>query len=177
MPTFLYLLDTSALLSGKPLNFSDGKLVTCSAIVNELQPGGRDYRNLEFLQARGLSIEDPSKEAIQHIEKHIQLLGESIRLSKADKHLLALAYTYKQSDCNPILLTDDYSIQNLASHLAITYRGLSQKGIAKRFKWYWRCPGCNKTFDSYVERCPICGKEPKQKPRSLASVQNNGESV
>ena len=45
----LYLIDTSAILSGIPLVFPNADLVTTPAIADEFSPGGRDYRSLARL--------------------------------------------------------------------------------------------------------------------------------
>jgi len=65
----------------------------------------------------------------------------------------------KDEDAKAIILTDDYSIQNVASTLNIKYQSFSQKGITKKFKWQYRCPGCKKQFKETVTICPICGTE------------------
>ena len=39
----VYILDTSAILSGKPLNFPDAEMVTTFSMSSELKPGGKDY--------------------------------------------------------------------------------------------------------------------------------------
>jgi hypothetical protein len=38
-----FIIDTSAILSGKPIQLKDATLVTTPGVSNELSPGGRDY--------------------------------------------------------------------------------------------------------------------------------------
>jgi UPF0271 protein len=175
MNTHIIILDTSAILSGKPLTFPHSDLVTCPGVVSEIQPGGIDYRNFEYLQARGLQVIEPTQKAMSSIRKHIETLGEHHRLSEADTQLLALAFMYHQQGQPYLLLSDDYSIQNSAASLSLYYQSVTQKGITKRFKWHWRCPGCKKHFHTFTEKCPICGMTPKHVPSSKASIQTNGE--
>ena len=58
-----------------------------------------------------------------------------------------------------IILTDDYSIQNVANNLNLKFQSFTQRGITKKFKWHYRCPGCGKRFRKSVKNCPICGTE------------------
>ena len=45
----IFILDTSAFLSGKPLDFQNAKIVTVADIDKELKPGGRDFQNFQYL--------------------------------------------------------------------------------------------------------------------------------
>lgn len=158
MKKHFYLIDTSAILSGKPLSFPDGEMVTTPEISNEFQPGGRDYRTFQLLQEKGLTLQQPTKQTMNHIKSKASELGETNRLSTTDISLLALAHELMQNPENKILLlTDDYAIQNLAAHIGIPFSPISQRGITKKFKWTTRCPGCRKLFTDAPAICPICG--------------------
>ena len=160
MTKHVFIIDTSAILSGKPIDLGDATMITATAASEELKPGGRDYRTFQFLLEKGLSIKNPSKESIDAIQKTAEETGDFNRLSVADIEILALALDIdKDGDANAIILTDDYSIQNVASTLNIEYKSISQKGITKNFKWQYRCPGCKKQFKETVKICPICGTE------------------
>jgi UPF0271 protein len=161
----LYLIDTSAILTGKPLVFPHATMVTTPAIENELKPGGRDYQRFQLLKEKGLILMQSSKMTQTEIVNAAKLLGEKTRLSPADISLLSLAKElHKQSDYDIIVLSDDYSIQNLAKHLKIPFSSVSQKGITKKFKWTSRCPGCGKQFPEITQICPICGTKTQFSP-------------
>jgi UPF0271 protein len=153
----ILLIDSSVILSGKPLNIDADLLVTTSKIANEFTPGGRDYRYFQYLRNKGLTIQDPLNKSIQTIKKEVKVSGETLRLSDADISLLALAYELKKQNKTPILITDDYSIQNIANNVGIPYQSFNQKGITKRFKWERRCRGCRKKIIDDVDVCPVCG--------------------
>lgn len=154
----VFIIDTSAILSGRPIRFKNIKLVTTPAVSNELNPGGRDFRTFELLKETGLMIYLPSKEAINQVKKTARDTGDEARLSVADIEILALALGFnKDLDRKATILTDDYSIQNVASTLQIQFQAFSQKGITKKFKWVARCPGCKKQFSEITKICPICG--------------------
>ncbi len=157
----LFILDTSAMLSGKPLTIEMTQAVTPSGVSHELQPGGRDYRSFLFLQEKGLSIRDPTKGSIKKIHTVATESGDIGRLSKADIDVLALALDL-QKDHDVTIITDDYSIQNVSHILRIPFEPMSQSGITKRFKWNWRCSGCGKIYTTYTSTCPICGASTKQ---------------
>ena len=157
----IVILDTSAILSGKPINLDDAKMVTTPGISEELKPGGRDYQSFNYLTERGLSIHAPSKESIDKVKNISIETGDSYRLSKADIEIIALALDIKNNENEAIILTDDYSIQNVANVLNIKFEAISQSGITKRFKWIGRCRGCGKKFKENIKICPICGAEIK----------------
>jgi UPF0271 protein len=154
----VFIIDTSAILSGKPIRFENVSIVTTPGVSDELNPGGRDFRTFELLKGTGLAIHAPSKEAINRVKKTVQETGDDRRLSFADIEVVALAIDInKEPDKEATVLTDDYSIQNVSSILEIKFQGFSQNGITKKFKWVSRCPGCKRQFDKLTKICPICG--------------------
>lgn len=152
----IYVLDTSAVLSGKPINIIDAKLVTTPLVSSEIKPGGRDYQNFQFMKEQGLEIIVPSKDSNKKILDVSKETGDFPRLSETDIQIMALALDL--SDANDVvILTDDYSIQNVASELNIKFEPISQSGITKKFKWIYQCRGCGKKFKENISICPICG--------------------
>jgi len=79
--------------------------------------------------------------------------GDDVRLSNADVDLLALA-----SDMGALLVTEDYSVQNLAEVLSIRWTSVG-RSITEVRKWCYRCKGCLKVFDERHDDCPVCGSE------------------
>ncbi len=158
----LFIIDTSAILSGKPINFTGENMVTTSSVSDEFKPGGKDYRTFQFLKEKGLLVKLPSKESILKIKKSAEETGDMDRLSSADIEILALAMDVNnEKSREAVILTDDYSIQNVANSLNIKFQSISQRGITKKFKWLCRCPGCGKQFKESIKICPICGTETK----------------
>jgi len=155
-----YILDTSAILSGKPINFMEAKIVTTPKVSDEITPGGRDYQNFQFLIGKGLSILTPNKDTFEKVQRVSKKTGDQNKLSDTDIEIIALALDLKKDDdLEVIILTDDYSIQNLSNELNIKFESINQSGITKRFKWVSRCRGCGKKFTDNVKICPICGDE------------------
>lgn len=166
----IFIIDTSAILSGKPITIPNAVIITTPGVSNELNPGGRDFRMFELLKETGLTIQVPSKEAIQSVKQTAQETGDDRRLSTADIEIVALALDInKKPDHEATILSDDYSIQNVASTLNLKFQGFLQKEITKKFKWVSRCPGCGKQFNEIKKICPICGTTTKS---SLSQKKN-----
>lgn len=157
----ILILDTSAILSGKFINIEDAKLLTTPSVSNEINPGGRDYQIFQNLKEKGLTIQQPSEKSIMKIKEIINKTGDSGRLSDTDIEILALAYEKKFERIKVTILTDDYSIQNVANEIGIYFETISQLGITKKFKWTYRCRGCGKKFKENISICPICGADIK----------------
>jgi UPF0271 protein len=90
------------------------------------------------------------------VESQAKITGDIERVSEADLEILSLAL-----ELRAILLTDDYSIQNIATKLGVEYKGISQEGIEKTIRWRNRCKGCGRYWEKMHESCPVCGSELK----------------
>lgn len=174
--TKIIILDTSAILSGKPIVFDDAIVLTASGVANELKPGGKDYQNFQFLIEKGLNIKNPSKKSTDEIKNISTKTGDADRLSLTDVEILALALDFHNNPENEtIILTDDYSIQNISDFLKIRFESITQLGIKKRFKWVYRCRGCGRRFKKNMKICPICGDELKNIVTSKKTLKKRDE--
>jgi UPF0271 protein len=144
------VLDASAILSGVDIPCTDEMLMP--PLVEAELGHAWARRKLESLKGVCLRVLEPSREAVEAVKAKCRETGDDARLSEADVQVLALA---RQSSST--ILSDDYSIQNIARVLGIPYRPVSQKGIDAVFQWKYRCTGCRKMFDSSVKECPVCG--------------------
>jgi UPF0271 protein len=147
-----YVLDTSVLYYGKdlPTGFD---LVITPGVARELSREGMSQR-LELLMATRVRVSSPSEKSLGRVKEESEMTGDSRRLSDTDKELLALAL-----DLGYELMTDDYSIQNVARSMGIPVRGMDQKGIAEIFEWQAKCKGCGKLFPADVRVCDVCGSD------------------
>ena len=167
----ILIVDTSAILSGKTFDSDDLPMITCSGVDNELKPGGKDYQKYQLLKEKGLTVLTSDKKSIDFIRKTANETGDIDRLSKTDMEILALAYQLRNEGKNPIILTDDYSIQNLAKFLDLDFENINQLKITKKFKWTYRCRGCGKRYKDIVKTCPICGAEIKKVVSSEENIK------
>jgi UPF0271 protein len=171
----IFIIDTSAILSGKPINLDNAIMITTSSVSNELKPGGRDYQTLQFLIEKGLSINSPSQDSINKIKTISNETGDIDRLSEVDIDVLALALDINaENDKEAVILTDDYSIQNVAQVLNIKFESISQRGITKRFIWSRQCLGCGKNFKENLKTCPICGSATKKIVTGRTNIRKRG---
>ena len=145
-----YVLDATAIRSG--MTFAGDEWFTTSSVINEVKLG-RQGRNLEILQETAIKVMEPDIESIKVIEETAKFTGDYDSLSKTDMEILALALYLKAE-----LISDDYSIQNVASVLKIPYK-TDLAGIRKIIIWTFRCKGCGKYYDKMQPDCPICGSE------------------
>lgn len=155
-----FVLDTSVLYYGKDLP-AGYELVISPGVVRELEREGMAQR-LELLLATRVRVSSPSKRSLAKVEAEARTTGDSSRLSETDKEILALAM-----DLGYQLLTDDYSIQNLATVLGVPYRGFDQKGITKVLEWEARCTGCGKALGPEAKECDVCGSPVRMRRKKV----------
>ena len=155
--TKIYILDTSAILSGKTIDLDDAEIQTTTGVTKEINPGGKDYFLFQVLLEKKLKINTPSKDSIKKISDISKETGDSNRLSEVDKEILALALDAEKEGNKPVIITDDYSIQNIANTLKIDFLSINQQGITRKYKWIYQCRGCGKKFKENKQICPVCG--------------------
>jgi len=141
-------LDASALLSGASF---DGELFTTPEAVAEVRRLGSTAQ-LDAVLGTKVRVLSPAKESLDAVERVARETGDIARLSPTDRGLLALA-----RGLDAVLLTDDYSIQNVASRLGVTYETILERGIREVVTWRYRCMGCGRFFEEPTRECPVCG--------------------
>lgn len=142
------VLDSSALFAMEDLP-DEWDAFTVEGVLREL--GRFNDSRAAYLEHK-VRISEPGKAAKEKVDRAARETGDIARLSPVDRELLALAV-----ELGAVLLTDDYSIQNLAQHLGIPYRPVGLKAIQKKLVWNYRCTGCGKIFKEQHPDCPVCG--------------------
>jgi UPF0271 protein len=151
------VLDSSAIMSGKPVS-SEMVLYAPPSVITEFNVGGRSRRNLDYLLEAGLRVIDPKPKTVVEVEEVATQTGDYHRLSKTDMDVIALA-----KDVGGIIVTDDYSIQNVAATIKLPFEAAGHEaGITEVLKWEYRCRGCGKKYaDGARKDCDVCGSEIK----------------
>jgi len=144
------VLDSSVLYYGKDLP-AEYECIITPGIVQELTTHGMAER-MELLMGTKLRVLSPSILSVKSVRAAAEKTGDSRRVSETDIEILAMAYELGYE-----LVTDDYSIQNLARVLGVKYRGMDQAGIKQIFEWQAKCTGCGKLFAADVKICDVCG--------------------
>jgi len=143
----MLILDTSAFFTMDWIPEED--FLCPPGVVDELKR--YDDPRLALWDDR-LKISDFTDESLNKVREEARKTGDLGRLSDVDLSVLALAL-----DMNGTILSDDYSIQNVAKSMGIPYRSVGTTGIGKKFKWHYRCIGCGKWYKERLDDCPICG--------------------
>ena len=146
------VLDASALLTGRPFA---GELYTAPEVLPEVRRIGPSASLEAFLETH-VAVLSPGPAAAERVRTASERTGDAPRLSPTDGTLLALAL-----ELGATLVTDDYSIQNVARSLGIPYEAVMERGIREQWTWSYRCTGCGKTWPEWHTECPTCGSRLK----------------
>ena len=157
------ILDSSAILSGKLFSGED-ELYTSPTISSEMQKSEMSVQ-FNYLLDAGLRIMAPSESSIRKIREGAHKTGDINRLSEPDIELLGLAL-----ELEGIILTNDYSIQNLACELNIRFLSPTEDEIKNVVTWEYQCRGCAKIFDKKSEDCPVCGSQLRFRPKTIKKI-------
>jgi endoribonuclease Nob1 len=157
------VLDTSAFIMGfNPSKAQDAYSVR--AVEKELSEGTMPQLRFRMFSEKGdLIVRTASPRGERLVEEASSLAGESGYLSDADREVLALAMDLKLEGKEPVVVSDDYAIQNLADHLRISHSSLANFGIVHRFDWIMYCPACFRRYRPPEKKCRVCGTELKRK--------------
>lgn len=161
------LLDTSAFLVGYEVSDFGDEHYTVPAVLEELREGRLlQFRIEAALRAGRLKALSPKCQFVVEAEAAAAELGETNALSHADKMLLALGLQLKDGSRSPIVVSDDYSVQNVADRLGLRYMSLVTRGIRRRFDWEVYCPGCRRVFVGLQpeDACTVCGTALRRRP-------------
>lgn len=161
--SYEYVLDANAFYLG--LSFlSFTKSYTTSLVFDEVRHLKSSYSLLETLvETDNLMIVNPDEVYISRVRAVAIKSGDSVRLSKSDISVLALAYQLKKP-----LISDDFSVENTAKLLRISILPLGTSGIKHIRKWISYCPTCGKGYGSYFTECLICGNKLKRRFKRTA---------
>ena len=118
------------------------------------------------VENRRLMVRTPKNFFLQEVREASRRVGDIRYLSEADLQVLALALELKSMGLNPFIVTDDYSIQNVANQIGVNFTSLMTYGIRFRFNWLLYCPACHRKYpsDYKFKSCEVCGTKLKRKP-------------
>lgn len=164
-PLKALVLDASALIQG----FNPGAIeqaFTVPAVLDEIREEITRIRVEALIAGGRITVRTPDEASRARLEEEAAAMGESKALSSADKQLLSLALQLGSEGMTPVVVSDDYSVQNMADHLGLPYMGLAVGGIKKQYRWVTYCPGCRRSFDGPQREnmCPVCGTPLKKRP-------------
>jgi UPF0271 protein len=160
------VLDTSAFVMGfNPLSVGL-KAFTVPAVERELSQTSMAMVRFSTSKNSGrLAVKGPSETSRSRIREESMKLGEQLVLSEADSQILALALDLRDSGLEPVVVSDDYAVQNVAERMAVAYTSLATFGISYEFNWILYCPACFRRYpQTYrLPECQVCGTVLKRK--------------
>jgi UPF0271 protein len=161
------VIDTSALIAGfDPFSINEEQY-TAPKVRNEITEdtvSGVRFRTA--IENGKVRVKNPQKTFLEKAKVFASALGDSFFLSETDVQVLALALELKTDGYSPLIATDDYSIQNVASEMNIEFAPLTTFGIRRRLQWIRYCPACHKKYPANYEsqKCEVCATRLKRKP-------------
>ena len=151
------VLDATSFYAGIPFS-SQEQSFTTPLVFEEIKHIKKSHDAVQTLIDLGrLKIAEPEQKNIDFILEKAKHTGDLLNLSKEDVSVLALCV-----QLNGELVTDDYTVSNVAKHLNLKVIPIMTKGISKILDSVYYCPACNKIFEKMSD-CPICGSKLKRK--------------
>ncbi|MEM0372437.1 MAG: hypothetical protein QXO69_01145 [archaeon] len=122
------VLDSAAFINSQILEESEA--FTTQDVLNELKDA-RSRSVADAARAKGsLRVSSASEEMTEYVRMVAREIGALKKLSETDVGVVALAF-----DLHAKLVTDDFSLQNLAAHLNIEYEGVARGKINEKKKF------------------------------------------
>jgi UPF0271 protein len=167
------VLDTSAFVAGyDPFSVSEEQFTT-PKVEEELHIDNLTSMRFTLAVESGrVKVTAPSQESLEKARVSASSVGDSHFLSGTDTEILALALELKAGGCSPQIVTDDYSIQNVATQMGLGFVSLATFGIRRVLKWIRYCPACRKQYSAEYRSntCRICGTQLKRKPQKTGQT-------
>ncbi|HEX5358945.1 MAG TPA: nucleotide-binding protein [Candidatus Nitrosotalea sp.] len=147
------ILDATSFYAGVPFS-SQEQSFTTPLVFEEIKHIKKSHDAVQTLIDLGrLQIIEPEEKFLKFILDESKNTGDYSELSKEDMSVLALCVQLKGE-----LVTDDYTVSNVARHLNLKVIPIMTKGISKVLDSVYWCPACNKSFKKMSD-CPICGSK------------------
>jgi len=161
------VIDTSALVAGfDPFSISEEQYAPPKVREEMNEATMASVRFRTAIESGRVRVRRPKETFLDRARAFASAMGDSFFLSQTDLQVLALALELKTNGYSPMIATDDYSIQNVASEMNIGFEPLSTFGIRRRLQWIRYCPACHKKYPANYEskNCEVCGTRLKRKP-------------
>jgi UPF0271 protein len=161
------ILDATSFYAGIPFSSQEHSFTT-PLVFEEIKHIKKNHDAVQTLIDLGrLRIVEPEQKNIDSILEKAKNTGDLLNLSKEDVSVLALCIQLGGE-----LVTDDYTVSNVAKHMNLRVIPIMTKGISKIMDSVYFCPACSKTFEK-ISECPICGSKLKKKSAQRKSSFNS----
>ena len=170
------VLDTSAFVAGfDPFSINEEQY-TVPMVREEIRENSIAWIRFKTAVDNGkIKVVTPDTAFLDRVKTSATAVGDTVFLSETDVQVLALALELKTEGYSTLLVTDDYSMQNVANQMNVQFTSLATFGIRFRLQWVRYCPACHKKYppDHKFKICQICGTELKRKPIKRNNLHSN----
>jgi UPF0271 protein len=163
------VLDTSAFVAGFNPSEVDYDLYSVPDVERELIKASLpEVRFQASVEAGKLRVQTPDAHHVDAARKASKEVGDILYLSETDILVLALAAQLKDEGHIPTIVTDDYSMQKVATKIGVNFTPLATLGIRFHLQWLLYCPACRRKYpsDYKYQDCEVCGTRLKRKPQT-----------
>jgi UPF0271 protein len=167
-------LDTSAFIAGFDPFSVDEEQHSVPMVRGELASNSLPWvRFNTAIESGRLRVRTPDTRFLSRVKEASKTVGDMRFLSEVDMQVLALALELKTTGRDPLIVTDDYSIQNVANQISVNFTSLMTFGIRFKLHWILYCPACHRKYppDYKLKRCEVCGTQLKRKPLRKTPVR------
>jgi len=158
------VLDTTAFYAGVPYTNTSENLVTTPDVISEVS----NERTRSLIALSKINVLQGAPEDFKRVKEAARGTGDN-SLSKADLSVLALCLSIASEGNEAILLSDDFSVENVASKLGIKARPLMTGGITTASEWIFFCPACGKRYSKQRPDCLVCGTKLEKRLKKKAN--------
>jgi len=164
-PRRAYVLDASAFMIGG-IEFSSDTFYTTESVINEVKSTIIQKSRVEgLITSNTLRVRSPLREYLDLAKSRSIELGESTNMSNTDLELIALALELAGQGLDVTIISDDYSVQNVATSFGLKWLGIKYSGITRLIRWKMICDLCKyETYNTENKTCPRCGSKMRRKP-------------
>jgi len=153
------ILDTTGLLAKyyRLLPRHVFKTYTTRSAVEEVIDEENRSALEDAIESGLIEVLEPSQELYRRALEEARRVGEVSKLSRTDLEVASLALMLRDRG-RVIVITDDYSLQNLLLHLGVSFKPLRTTGIRDMRHYIEYCPTCGYVPAQPGEKtCPLCG--------------------
>ncbi|MHA1594688.1 MAG: NOB1 family endonuclease [Candidatus Baldrarchaeia archaeon] len=160
------VLDASSFIGGFNPQFADFEQYTVPEVLDEVKTRRAKFVLDVSILSGKVKVLSPEDEYVEIVKREARNTGDLWKLDATDIKLLALALKLKRErNVEPIIVSDDYAIQNVARRLSVDFTPVAYSGIKEEIQWRLYCPFCKRQYPSDYSGniCPECGGELKRK--------------
>ena len=174
-----FVLDTSGFLAGlDPFSITEEQYTT-PMVRDEITRNTKLGLKLTVaIESRKIKLKSPQKKFVNLVKQTASISGDANFLSEVDIQVLALAMELDLHGYTPVIVTDDYSIQNVANKMGIEFTSLATLGIRFQLKWIRYCPACKRKYPANYKSttCKVCGTSLKRKPTEKRLIKRRDDN-